>query len=206
MDIEPAEPRKTGHHKLDLILATCAIFLSLVSLVVAILHGHTMERMAEANTHLVQANSWPFLQVQSSNQSSSGEEIAFRLSNNGVGPAKISAVSIRYKGMPIRNWDKFLSDCCSEPGLPQLHYASAAIMPIVLRAGDTVRFLVVPKPVGDARAWEKLNIQRRDVSFEFCYCSVFDDCWQTDGSTLKPEPVKMCPGTAPSKDSGDTKS
>lgn len=197
MDIEPVEPRKTGHHTLDLILATCAIFLSLVSLVVAVLHGHTMERMAEANAQLVQANSWPFLQVQSSNQNASGQEIAFTLSNNGVGPAKISAASIRYKGAPIRNWDAFLDDCCNQPGVPPLHYASAAIMPIVLRAGDSVRFFTVPKPPGDGSAWEKLNVQRHDVSFEFCYCSVFDDCWKTDGSTLRPEPVEICPGTEP---------
>jgi hypothetical protein len=55
MDIEPAEPRKTGHHKLDLLLGGAAVFLSLVSLGVAVLHGHTMERMAEANAQLVQA-------------------------------------------------------------------------------------------------------------------------------------------------------
>ena len=184
---------------LDLILASSAIFLSRVSLVVAILHGHTMESMAEANSQLVQANSWPFLQVLSSNQSGSAQEISFKLSNNGVGPAKISAVTIRYKGEEVRNWDKFLDGCCGRPGLPPLHYASAAIMPIVLRAGDSVRFLVVPKPTDDATAWDQLNVQRHQVSFEVCYCSVFDDCWKTNGTTLRLETVKMCPGSESSK-------
>ena len=43
-----------------MIVPLSALFISVVSLGVAILHGRTMEKMAEANAHLVAANSWPF--------------------------------------------------------------------------------------------------------------------------------------------------
>jgi hypothetical protein len=197
MDIEPTEPRKTGHHKLDLILGGSAVFLSLVSLGVAVLHGHTMERMAEANAQLVQANSWPFLQTESGNQSGSGEQkITLTVSNSGVGPAKIYAARVLYKGETVQNWDTFLADCCSTPGEAALPYSAAIASPVVLRAGDSVNLLSVPHPGGGSQAWDKLNIERGNISFEFCYCSVFDDCWQTDGRSLQPRPVDSCPGAS----------
>jgi hypothetical protein len=116
MDIEPAEPRKTGHHKLDLVLGGAAVFLSLVSLGVAVLHGHTMERMAEANAQLVQANSWPFLQLRSSNHSGTQRDIALTLVNSGVGPAKIFDAHVSYKGTLVQSWHRFLDDCCHVQG------------------------------------------------------------------------------------------
>lgn len=45
----PHKPHKVRHRRLDLIIALSAIFMSLISLVVAIRHGHTMDRMADAN-------------------------------------------------------------------------------------------------------------------------------------------------------------
>lgn len=195
MDIEPAEPRKTGHNALDLVLAGAAVFLSLVSLGVAILHGHTMERMAEANAQLVQANSWPFLQAYTSNQGDQGSEIRLTLVNNGVGPAKIFEARILYKGTPVQRWDTLLSDCCSVPGEAPLNYGSNAAGPMVLRAGDSITLLSVPQPEGGSKAWDVLNRERREVTYDICYCSVFDDCWITDARTLRPRPVATCPGS-----------
>jgi hypothetical protein len=54
-------PAHTGHRWLDILLGLGAMFVSVVSLVVAVEHGQTMERMADANTKMVEANSWPFI-------------------------------------------------------------------------------------------------------------------------------------------------
>lgn len=59
-----AEPHRTGHRWVDISVAACALPVSVTSLMVAIRHGHTMERMAEANARLVSANSWPMLHPQ----------------------------------------------------------------------------------------------------------------------------------------------
>jgi hypothetical protein len=53
---------RTGHHWIDMTVAVAAVFISVVSRAVAILHGRTMERMAEENARLVATNSWPFRQ------------------------------------------------------------------------------------------------------------------------------------------------
>src|SRR6185503_13369949 len=54
VDVEVHTPHahKTGHHWIDMTVAVAAVFISVVSLAVAILHGRTMERMAEENARL----------------------------------------------------------------------------------------------------------------------------------------------------------
>jgi len=98
MDVEPghhAHPHGTGHRWLDLSLAASAMCVSLVSLVVAIHHGRTMERMAEANARLVAANSWPFLGYSTGNVGPDGRnKIDLKVVNDGVGPAKIESFEI----------------------------------------------------------------------------------------------------------------
>ncbi|MFC5742067.1 hypothetical protein [Dyella tabacisoli] len=194
LDVEPPEPHKTGHHKIDLIIGGSALFLSLVSLAIAVLHGHTMERMANANTQLVQANSWPFLQVTTSNEDDNGERlIALTVKNAGVGPAKIYSSELRYKGEIIQKWQKFLDDCCSVPGTSKLSYSSSDNASFgVVRAGEAVNILRVAGSDENRLAWNKLNVARDGVSFKICYCSVFDECWTTNGKTLSPTPVKTC--------------
>ena len=82
-DITPA-PRRTGGKHFDVVIAVAAIFISAVSLFVAIQHGKT-ER------DLVAANVWPFPRAILSNGYDNNHSIAIGVSNGGVGPAKISS-------------------------------------------------------------------------------------------------------------------
>src|SRR3954469_26022184 len=78
---------KTGHSWMDMTVAFSALFISLVSLGVAILHGRTMESMAESNARLVSANSWPFLSYSAGVNTIDGvPAIHMRVFNAGVGP------------------------------------------------------------------------------------------------------------------------
>src|SRR5258708_31896769 len=89
-----AHPRKTGQNRLDLALALSAIFISGVSLYVAIEHGKT-ER------DLVAANSWPFVRETLSHVYRPNPSLAFGLSNRGVGPAKVKTFEVFYRGAPV---------------------------------------------------------------------------------------------------------
>jgi len=87
----------TGHRWLDIVLALSAMFVSLVSLVLAIGHGRTMERMAEANARMVQANSWPFVAFETHNVDDHGNaDVRLVLRNQGVGPARIQTLEMWY--------------------------------------------------------------------------------------------------------------
>src|ERR1700733_15059033 len=100
-----AHPRHTGARWFDLVLALSAIFISAVSLVVAIEHGRT-ER------DLVAANSWPFLRAMLNNGYNDGRDVAIGLSNGGVGPAKLKSLEVFYDGTPVSSSYDLLRRCC----------------------------------------------------------------------------------------------
>src|SRR5690349_24634757 len=88
-----AEPRKTGHHFLDLTIAFAAILISLISLAVAIHHGHVQQR-------LVAASSWPFLRFDFDNSRADGggQTVTYSIINSGVGPAVLKSFVVEYQG------------------------------------------------------------------------------------------------------------
>jgi hypothetical protein len=195
-DVEPV-PRKTGFRHFDAIVALTAIFISAVSLYVAIEHGKT-ER------DLVAANVWPFPRAILSNGFDAQHSIAIGVSNGGVGPAKIQSFELFYRGRPVRSGLDFLRQCC---GLPSVPAAAKAAFPngtynsivdqTVLRPGEDNAVLRVepsktaPKITDRLAQVEVLS----QVTFRVCYCSVLDQCWISDLRSTRTQPVREC--TAP---------
>jgi hypothetical protein len=186
---------KTGHSWMDMTVAFSALFISLVSLGVAILHGRTMESMAEANARLVSANSWPFLSYSAGVNTIDGvPAIHMRVFNAGVGPAKIESAELIYKGVAYRRDRDFLEACCAfDPGAPK--FDSDLVPNEVLRAGQEITFLGFKQSSNPASfaALERAMISR-DLQLRVCYCSIFDECWKSDLTllSLKPTPVSAC--------------
>ena len=65
----------------------------------------------------------------------------------------------------------------------------------VLRAGQSINFLEFSQST-DPAAFSALRqaMLSRDLQLRICYCSIFDECWKSDLTTLSltPEPVKEC--------------
>lgn len=186
---------RTGHHWLDLTLALCAMFVSVVSLIVAVRHGATMDR-------LVAANSWPFLTYGTDNQDAQGKpRIALKLINAGVGPARIETFEMWWQGQPVASADEFLTRCCIlQPKGPlqlsdlrALHLSVGIVAPAVLRAGDTQEILSLERNDANGDIWQRLDSARLDLSMRACYCSVFDECWVTDLIHTGVKEVPVCP-------------
>jgi hypothetical protein len=193
--MEPGEShreiRKTGHNWLDLSIAISAVLISATSLIVAIVHSRTLEHMAEANENLVEANSWPFLSYGSAN----GPAISMSIVNDGIGPAKIEALEVKWQGRSKRDPYDFLGACCDfKKGTADVEYE--VISGRVLPAGKSVNILKFPRTPNDAASWNALNRARisQHLSVEVCYCSVFDECWTEDivRFSLQPHPVERC--------------
>jgi hypothetical protein len=202
VDVETHAPHahKTGHNWVDLIVAISALFVSVVSLGIGILHGRTMERMAEENARLVAANSWPFISDGAGTVTTDGvPAIHMHVFNSGVGPAKIESAELKWKGVPYRSDREFLEACCNlQPG-SDTKFDSNLVPNYVMRAGDQNQFLRFSK-AADAAVFSALGraIFSPDLQLNIYYCSIFDECWQGDLTTnsLKPEPVDAC--TVPS--------
>jgi len=202
-----AEVHRTGHRWLDMIVAGCALLVSVTSLVVAIFHGRTMERMADANARLVAANSWPLLQRYWSDRGrDGGPATALVVANGGVGPAKIEAFELFWKGRPMHNPSELIEACCLAveapdatssgtqrgPGGAVPPLGTDSVQGIILRAGTTLRpYEIVESPVTEAVV-TRLRATKADVTLRACYCSVFDECWVSDLRTLQPARVRRC--------------
>jgi hypothetical protein len=48
------------------------------------------------------------------------------------------------------------------------------------------------KTAENAQFWQLLASDQARWNLEFCYCSVFEECWQVRGKWQEPEPVKQC--------------
>src|SRR5262245_14971924 len=103
MATEPVEPqpKRTRRGSVDLILALSALFVSAVSIFIAYQTSLATERQAEANVQMVQAASWPFLQLSSTNARNDEPVLAFTVSNAGVGPARVHRFEFLVDGQPM---------------------------------------------------------------------------------------------------------
>ena len=183
-------PHRTGHRWVDFAVPFSALAVSIISLVVAIHHGRTMQEMARANARLVQANSWPLLQFTTGNANEAGQaEITLKIENAGVGPAKVISLEIFHGEQRIRTPLDLVQ--ALDPATKRPLLSLGVTMPMVLRAGDDTLIFGM-KREGQETLWDKLNTARFELRFRACYCSVFDECWVSDLTTVSPQRVEHC--------------
>jgi hypothetical protein len=196
MSLEPEQPHHHGHHKtglnwLDLAIALSAILISMTSLIITIVHSRALERMADANAKLVEANSWPFVGYATGHLDDG--KVYVGLVNKGVGPAKIETIELKWKGVAYHNANDFLKACCGYKPDPQYLDLGAVE---VLRAGDDkVLFGVIPS-ANNQDVRDRLDRARVSsaMNLNVCYCSVFDECWKADmvRLSLQRQHVERC--------------
>jgi len=198
-------PAHSGHRWLDISLGLTAMFVSVISLVVAIEHGRTMERMAEANERMVEANgrmvqasSWPFVEFSTHNVDERGSpDVRLVLTNEGIGPARIETFELWWKGQPMASSQALLNACCATTPAKRAEQKTAVIFrgqtaPSILRAGAHTDFLAIADS-RPAELWNKFNVERDNITVRVCYCSVFDECWSGSAITTHADRVASCP-------------
>jgi hypothetical protein len=187
-----AHAHRTGHSRLDLILAVAVVVISVVSLVVSVSHGATMEKLVEENGRLVAAQTMPFLQFDSGDIDPATREpvITVRLRNGGVGPAVVDWMELRYRGRAYPDGRSLLDACCRPQGRKYRFYSSTAAG--VLPARDTLELLQVRAADAGPEAFAILNDARQGLEARACYCSVLDECWITDFGPARPHRVNSC--------------
>jgi hypothetical protein len=201
VDVETHAPHahKTGHNWVDLVVAISALFISVVSLGIGILHGRTMERMAEENARLVAANSWPFVSYGTATVTTDGvTSVRMQVFNSGVGPAKIESAELKWKGVAYRTSRAFLAACCNLEPASETPYDTSVVPNFVLPAGERSLFLQFSK-AADSEVFSALQraALSPDLQLNICYCSIFDECWQDDLTALSLTPKRVDACTLP---------
>lgn len=198
-DLPPlSEPPIHRRHWLEYVATGAALVLSAVSLWVAI---GTMD----ANTKMVQAASWPFLQIDTSDGTPDGAEIMmFDVVNSGVGPALVQSFEVQLDGKPVKSSADLLTKCCGyDPKKPRPmsvyqpeigSWTTGTISQSVIRAGETRQFFRLVKTDKNERTYQILKkaVAERRLVARGCWCSVFDECWQGGFIGLHVERVDRC--------------
>jgi hypothetical protein len=213
VDVEIERPhvhhRPTGIPWYDLAIPVAALFVSFVSIYIAWHHGKVMQELVYQNEKLVEANSLPYLQIDTSDLEPDLRTPTFRLTvqNQGIGPARIAGVIITVNGQPVPNFNTLVDRCCA-PGL--LDAASRGSKQFRgVRNGEVILStlhdrMIRPSEALDAFDWRvtaanepiinrlKQGFASNRINTEICYCSVFDDCWVRTDDDQRPVPVKQC--------------
>jgi hypothetical protein len=188
-DVEaPHRHHHTGNRWFDITLAGSAIFISLISLFVAIRHGTTMERLVEANT-------WPNITYGTGNEDDAGNPvISLTIKNTGVGPARIDSFELFYDGKAMATMKDVYAACCAAKAPnAKMSYAYSVVADQVLPAREKIEFFTFPAKGNSVDLFNLFNIERFKIAVRACYCSVFEECWIRDTRVRKPERVKSCP-------------
>jgi hypothetical protein len=185
---------------LDIVVGVSAMFISVVSLAVSIEHGRTMEKMVDQNQNLVVANTLPLLTLGDSIGDTSGKStMRVLIYNGGVGPAVIDRFEVRYKHKLYTSEDDFLNACCAaellkskKDGHTRISYSN--VSGNVLPAREEIDPITInPDKAGMDLFHTVFRLMHTDdVAFHACYCSVLDECWETDFDKKRPQPVKEC--------------
>jgi hypothetical protein len=173
------------------VIAVTALVTSISSIAIAVHHGRIMEK-------LVQANSLPYMQGGFSDVLPDGERVlSLDLLNRGVGPAHQKSLRVKVDGQYVNSTHELIQASLGAEAAA----AERAFKPVQMHNNVRTRFVPggeqqlvvrIRKTPENARYWEMMEAVQPRWDVEFCYCSVFDECWEVLGKWDEPTEVEAC--------------
>jgi hypothetical protein len=187
---EPPRRRPNLPAWLEWVTAISALVISICSIGIAVYN-------ARIESRLLKANSYPYLVSGVSDATPDGpERISIDLLNNGVGPADERSLRIKVGSRYVTDVKDFVRTAMGPAAAAQagdlltdLHDNEPTRF---IAAKDRVMVFRIDKTPQNARYWQMLDdgMNRQGVRLDYCYCSVFEECWAVQGDVRKP--VKAC--------------
>lgn len=185
--------------KLNLTLALCAVLISAASFYATYLQ-------ADAANKQVKAMTLPLIQYDTGNYKIETKEkiIQFTIKNAGVGPAIIKTLSYRYNNTDYQYFGQYLNACCSEElkefrenvdvtkDFSQGGYLTSSILDRIIPGQEKVDFYQLYQGTASQKFWEKLNDERLKLEISICYCSLLDECYNTQFDRIV-KAIDACP-------------
>jgi hypothetical protein len=176
-----------SEQKLNLTLALCAVLISIASFYATYIQANAAEQQVKAMT-------LPLLQYGTGNVDAETNKpvLTFSLTNGGVGPAIVKSVTYKYNDKSSTDFFDYLADCClkelkqfnSNPpaslDLSKGGYVTSSTYNVVVPAQDKLEFYKLYRGEISDALWSKLNVERKHLKVEICYCSLLDECYLTE--------------------------
>jgi hypothetical protein len=180
---------------LELTIAGTALVTSICSIVIAIHHGHTMEK-------LVEANSIPYLIGGFSTATTTGDKVlSLDFLNRGVGPAHERSLRVKVDGQYVTSMGELIAKSLPPDQAAEVAKARHDGILQILKNNVHTRFVPgsgeqlvfrIPRTEENSRYWDILEKSADKWDVEYCYCSVFDDCWEVRGVWGEPTRIEAC--------------
>ena len=151
----------------ELIVASSAIFVSLATLFVYVYQAKIMQSQLHASV-------WPYLEWGTTNY----QKFEIIVQNKGIGPALVKNVQMKIDGKKISGYAELLDSLFGKKR-QKYFFITSYLNRRVLAAGEIVK----PIQVEDSLFATKIDSALRIHNFELeiCYCSIYNDCWKTNG-------------------------
>jgi len=179
-----------GEMRFTQIGSLSALVFSILALCTSIYQTQLMQSQTDLMQKQSRASVWPYIMLGENSNSRSGQEsYTWRIDNNGVGPAKIESMVVRFDGKPHTTWESIFK--VLSPGKTyhvSMSSVNGTVLPPSLNRETTIEMVKLTDP-DLVRLF--LDAQNR-FEMEVCYCSVYDDCWVSRLSARTPHSVPMC--------------
>jgi len=177
------------------ISSVLALAISVLALAVGTYQTRVMQAQARASV-------WPYLTVGFSHFGA-GDNAGFtwQIDNNGVGPAKIEAVTLSLDDKPMRSWKEVYAAL----GLEGHDYVITAsvngeVLPPNTNRETTIRAIQINRQIAADEPGKARQQKAIDAFFaasgrfkmSVCYCSVYDECWTAQWLKRTAQPVTRC--------------
>lgn len=171
-------------------IAVTALVTSLSSIAIAVHHSHIMAM-------LVEANSIPYMQGGFSDVTPEGQQVlSLDLLNRGVGPAHERSLRVKVGHTYVRTVRELISASLG----PEQTAKSRDVLRVMwnrvptrfIPGGQSQAVFRIARTADNAQFWDLLAKDSDRWDIEYCYCSVFEQCWQVHGVWQEPEPTRQC--------------
>lgn len=189
-----AKKKRFDKDSINLMVAVCAVLISAASFYATYVQSAAAERQVKAET-------WPYLQINSGNYDVEKEELVlyWRLQNAGVGPAHVKTFQMYYDDQAVRTINSVIRLCCLEEGETPFdeqgrvtakfsNVVTGSPVPAIIPASEDKLIFSIPKTEANQDLWNMLDIERFKLTATGCYCSLLDECFETD---FENEPVEV---------------
>ena len=174
---------RTSADRVDRILSLCAGIAAITAVAVSLYQAALARRQ-------LRASAWPY--VTQDNTFTLGSPYMRRVSNQGVGPARIRSFVVLVDGKPVHRWNDAVRALTGGPeqALVYSSFGRGSVLP----AGETLTLLTLPPGDRGLRFWSEGQAREGKARFAtiVCYCSIYDECWRTHSEESEPVPVRAC--------------
>ena len=153
---------KTTIFSVDQLVSYVAILVGLSALIVSLYEASIFRKQQKAAV-------WPYLELNYAYNSNNGV-FSYNIQNKGMGPAILEWSSIKIDDTPMHNWRNYRNEIFTTD---TLKLGKSYIYNRVIAPGETVNMLII----SDKQAAYIAYKNRKRISFEICYRSIFDEYW-----------------------------